>query len=259
MTLRQSRKDPDLYQSGAGAWRYKGLWHYQWMWEFARRNPAYHAFHPVCRHVYDRISQNISRLEIKDNPSLVIWTIFSKTKVYQRLKNEFGLIYPENPKKHGRRIRGDIWAPEHFLDVIPGPPGEPVYGSPQTIVLSCDTRRPIDFILSEAEEILKQAGCRNRVTHIYPEHLRELLSLYDQYAALKKALNRKPKNYEVAQAYYVEAWLAFTAEYGSDPDSALNNEFAARYAQKIKKAKDYVEGKLYLDLARWRPYEEHFK
>jgi hypothetical protein len=222
------------------------------MWEFARRNPSYVAFQPGCANAYAQATEGLECAEAK-------WAVFSQTKAYHRLKNEFGLIYPENPKKHGSRIRGDIWAPEHFLDVIPGPPGEPVYGSSQTIILSCDMRRPIDFILAEAEEILKQAGCRERVTHIYPEHLRELLGLYDQYAALKKDLGRAPKNYEVAQAYYVEAWLAFTAEYGSEPDSALNNEFAARYAQKIKKAKDYVEDKLYLDLARWRPYEEHFK
>lgn len=252
MALRQSRKDPDLYHSGAGAWRYKGLWHYQWMWEFARRNPAYLEFQPGCMAAYSQAAKGLECAEEK-------WAAFSKTKAYHRLKNEFGLIVPENPKKHGSRIRGDIWAPEHFLNVIVAPPNEFVFGSSHSITLSCDTRRPIDFILAEAEEILKQAGCRNRVTHIYPEHLRELLGLYDQYAALKKDLGRAPKNYEVAQAYYFDTWLEFTAEYGSDPDSALNNEFAARYAQRIKKAKNTVEGKLYLDLARWRPYEEHFK
>lgn len=259
MAILQSIKDPNLGCLSHGSWRYKGLWHYQWMWQFARRNPAYNVFYPACKNVYDRIAQNISRLEIKDDPSLVIWTIFSKTRVYQRLKNEFGLIYPENPKTHGRRIRADIWAPEHFLNVVVAPPNEFIFGSSHSITLSCDTRRPIDFILSEAEEILKQAGCRARITHIYPEQFVELLRIYDQYAALRRDLGYAPTNYELAKTLYPEGWDQFSAEYGYEESSALNNEFAARYAHKIKKARDYVEGRQYLDLARWRPYEGHFK
>lgn len=259
MALRQSLKDPKLYDLGNGTWRYKGLWHYQWAWEFARRNPAYIAFYPVCKKIYDEIVRKTENLDKMDDPFLVIWAAFSKTREYRILKKKFGLIYPENPKKHGRRIRTNIWAPEHFLNVILIPPDEPASNDNHTISFSCDTRRPFEFLITEAAEILKQAGCRTHATHIYPEQFQGYLWLYDQGAALHRDLGRKPTNYEIAKAFYPEEWDKFTAEYGHEDNSALNNEFAARYAHKIKKARDYVEGGRYLDLMRWRPYEGHFK
>lgn len=256
--LKASVKDPNLGYVPHGYWRYKSLWHYQWAWQFARRNPAYIVFYPECEKVYDEIATGIENLEKMDDPFLAIWIEFSKTKAYQKL-NEFGLIVPENPKKHGRRIRADIWAPEHFLNTIVVRPNEPVYAPGHTILLSCDMRRPFEFLMAEAAEILKQAGCREHVTHIYPEQFEELLRVYDQYATLHRNLERRPTNYEVAKALHPCEWDEFISEYGHEENSALNNEFAARYAHKIKKAKDYVEGRQYLDLMRWRPYEGHFK
>ncbi len=260
MVLLYSKNDKDLAYAGNGYWKYKNRWSYQWAWECVRRSPDFLAIQPKAKAVLDRVVAENSDPENPREGLLPYWEEFSQTKEYKVLK-KFGLIYPEDPKKRGKDVSAEIWAPECFLNIIP------IFDSTEnvltvdqehTFAVLFDLRRPVDFQVEETRKLLEDLGCATHSTHILPQNLQNHLHTYDQYTALQRDLGHEPKDYELSAALFPDEWPEIECQLDQH-DSALLNEFGNKSHYPLDKAKSLVEKKGYLKLLRWRPDPDSFE
>ncbi len=216
------------------------LENYQWAWEFGRRGDDYNDFYPSCMEVWKASREKLTPAIKNSLDGLSGGPDFRSSEFYDRLHNEFGLNYPENPNLPGEFVPSLLW---DFSVCLPGILVDVEDPDPQHhIKIFVDLRLPREYQVEAFDSFLSSKGCAEAVKKRQPDKFRDYLDCYDMRKHLWEKLGREPSNFEIAST----VWPNLVN--GEMTDKGLADK--ARYP--LKMADYYINGKGYFEILRWR-------
>lgn len=219
----------------------KHLDSYQWAWEFARRGDEYNIFYPPCVEAYIASRAKLGS-EIRNKPdALSGGPDFKNSEYYDRLHNEFGLLYPEDPDLPGEYMPSLLWDFSACLQGVLVDIQEP---DPRYhIKLFADLRLPREHQIEAFDRYLRGKDCAEAVKRRQPDKFGEYLDCFDTRKNLRELHGREPTNFEIAS----QVWPHLAG--GPMTDKELSDK--VRYP--LKMADHYINNKGYFEILRWRP------
>lgn len=214
---------------------------YQWAWDFARRGDEYNIFYPACAEAYIASRKNLDPEKQHSLDALSGGPDFTNSEYYDRLHNEFGLNYPEDPALPGEFVPSLLWdfsvCMQGILLDIKNP--DPRYH----VKNFADLRLPREHQVEAFDLMLRERGCAEAVKKRQPDKFGEYLDCFDTRNRLRELYGREPTNFEIS----CQVW------HRSKHSQMTDKEFADKARYPLKMADHYINNKGYFEILHWRP------